>query len=30
MQGEVPAGRADADFRDSRAWLDAVRRTGSS
>jgi prephenate dehydratase len=29
-QGAVPGGRTDADFRDSRAWLDAVRRTGSS
>jgi prephenate dehydratase len=29
-QGAVPGGRADGDFRDSRAWLDAVRRTGAS
>jgi prephenate dehydratase len=29
-QGAVPAGRADDDFRDSRAWLDQIRRTGTS
>jgi prephenate dehydratase len=30
QQSDVPAGRADADFRDSRSWLDAVRRMGAS
>ena len=29
-QGPVPGGRTDADFRDSRAWLDSVRNTGRS
>ena len=29
-QGAVPAGRTDGDFRDSRTWLDGLRRTGTS
>ena len=29
-QAGVPRGRQDADFVDSRAWLDAVRRDGAS
>jgi prephenate dehydratase len=29
-QGEVPSGRTDRDFRDSRSWLDQVRQTGTS
>ncbi len=28
-QGDVPAGRADAEFRDARAWLAAVREKGT-
>jgi prephenate dehydratase len=29
-QGAIPAGRSDADFRESRAWLSRVRQTGAS
>jgi len=29
-QGEVPSARSDGAFRDSRSWLDSVRRTGTS
>jgi prephenate dehydratase len=28
--GAIPAGRSDTDFRDSRAWLDQVRHSGTS
>jgi prephenate dehydratase len=30
QQGAVPTGRADPDFRRSRAWLDGLRSTGAS
>jgi prephenate dehydratase len=29
-QDAVPSGRADRDFSDARAWLDEIRRTGTS
>jgi prephenate dehydratase len=30
LQGNVPTGRADADFLDAREWLRRVRETGTS
>jgi prephenate dehydratase len=30
VQGQVPRGRADADFVDARGWLERVRATGQS